>query len=241
MRTRTLLASLAVLSAACHPRAVTRLDLNAPCLEAEAGKAGRSACRDAIAKNPGEPTLHTRLAASHVALGQDAEALRELEHAIRLDPSNFQAHYGAGMVLARMSRTADALSHFRHARDLDASDPSVTWHIANALRSLGQREEAYAEFRGLVMRDVTNASAWSWMAIAAHELGRHPEAVASWQRTLELNVRHFDLMQETEKRMFEESLRIAGPQPSAKLDPAKAEPANPNPVKAPPAKPARKP
>jgi cytochrome c-type biogenesis protein CcmH/NrfG len=56
------------------------------------------------------------------------------------------------------------------------------------------------------------------MAISAAELGRHAEAVSYWQRTLELNVRHFDLMQETEKTMFEESLRIAGPQPAARLE-----------------------
>src|SRR5688500_6813252 len=105
MRTRLACASLILLSAACHPRAITRLDVTAPCLEAEAGKAGRNACREAIADNPGEPKLHTRLAASHVALGQDTEALAELEHAIRLDPRNFEAHYGAGADPAHTQRT----------------------------------------------------------------------------------------------------------------------------------------
>ena len=218
MRSRLALVPLILLSAACHPRAIPQLEGSAPCLEAEAGKAGRNACRAAIETNPGEPKLHTRLAASHVALGQDAEALTALEHAIRLDPRNFEAHYGAGMVLARMNRTADALTHFRDAREIDARDPAVTWHIANALRTLGQREEAFVEFRALVKRDPENASAWSWMAISAAEMGRHAEAVSYWQRTLELNVRHFDLMQETEKAMFEESLRIAGPQASARLE-----------------------
>src|SRR5687768_16822456 len=173
MRSRLACASLILLSAACHPRAIPSLDVTAPCLEAEAGKAGRNACRDAIANTPGEPKLHTRLAASHMALGQDAQALAELEHAIRLDPRNFEAHYGAGMVLTRMSRTEDALMHFRDARNIDASDPSVTWQIAYALRTLGQREEAFAEFRALVERDPNNSSAWSWMAISAAELGRH--------------------------------------------------------------------
>ena len=218
MRSRLAFLPLIVLSAACHPRATPSLDVSAPCLKAEAGKAGRSACRDAIATNPDEPKLHMRLAASHVALGQDAEALTALEHAIRLDPRSFEAHYGAGMVLARMNRTADALAHFRDAREIDASDPSATWHIAYALRTLGQREDAYKEFRALVEREPNNSSAWSWMAISAADLGRHAEAVAYWQRTLELNVRHFDLMQETEKAMFEESLRIAGPQPAARLE-----------------------
>jgi Flp pilus assembly protein TadD len=218
MRSRLAFVSLIILSAACHPRTITRLEGTAPCLEAEAGKAGRTACRDAVATNPGQPKLHTRLAASHVALGEDAEALTELEHAIRLDPRSFEAHYGAGMVLARMNRTVDALTHFRDARAIDSSDPSVTWHIANALRTLGQREEAFTEFRALVQREPDNSSAWSWMAISAAEMGRHAEAVSYWQRTLELNVRHFDLMQETEKAMFEESLRIAGPQPAARLE-----------------------
>ena len=218
MRSRLACVSLILVSAACHPRTTTRLDVTAPCLEAEAGKTGRSACRDAIATNPGEPKLHTRLAASHVALGQDAEALAALEHAIQLDPRNFEGHYGAGMVLGRMNRTADALVHFRDARAIDSSDPSVTWHIAYALHTLGQREEAFTEFRALVKRDPNNSSAWAWMAISAAELGRHAEAVSYWQRTLELNVRHFDLMQETEKKMFEESLRIAGPQPAARLE-----------------------
>jgi len=224
MRSRLACASLILLSAACHPRTIPSLDVKAPCLEAEAGKAGRNACRDAIADNPGEPKLHTRLAASHVALGQDAEALAELEHAIRLDPRNFEAHYGAGVVLARMKRSAEALTHFRDARGIDSSDPSVTWHIAYALRTLGEREQAFAEFRALVERDPNNSSAWSWMAISAAELGRHAEAVAYWQRTLELNVRHFDLMQETEKAMFEESLRIAGPQPAARIEPTAKKP-----------------
>jgi cytochrome c-type biogenesis protein CcmH/NrfG len=224
MRSRLACASLILLGAACHPRAIPSLDVTASCREAEAGAAGRNACRDAIATNPGEPKLHTRLAASHVALGQDAEALTALEHAIRLDPRNFEAHYGAGMVLARMKRTADALMHFRDAREIDPSDPAVTWHIAYALRTLGEREQAFSEFRALVEREPNNSSAWSWMAISAAEMGRHAEAVAYWQRTLELNVRHFDLMQETEKKMFEESLRIAGPQPSARVEPTAKKP-----------------
>jgi tetratricopeptide (TPR) repeat protein len=218
MRSRLAILSLAIASAACHPRTIAQLGVTAPCLETEAGEAGRNACRDAIANNPGQPKLHTRLAASHVALGHDKAALAELEHAIRLDPQNFEAHYGAGIVLARMNRTEDALGHFRHARAIDARDAAVTWHIANALRTLGQREEAIVEFRELVRREPENSSAWSWMAITAAELGRHAEAVSYWQRTLELNVRHFDLMQETEKAMFEESLRIAGPQPAARLE-----------------------
>jgi tetratricopeptide (TPR) repeat protein len=218
MRSRLALLSLLAVSAACHPRTVTQLGVVAPCLETEAGEAGRNACREAIANNPGQPKLHTRLAASHVALGEDAQALAELEQAIRIEPRNFEAHYGAGMVLARMNRTADALAHFRQAHDIDSRDPAVTWHIANGLRTLGQREEAFAEFRTLVRRDPDNSSAWSWMAISAAEMGRHAEAVSYWQRALELNLRHFDLMQETEKAMFEESLRIAGPQPAARLE-----------------------
>ena len=218
MRTRLASLTLILLSAACHSRAIPTLDVGVPCLEAEADKAGQNACRDAIANNPGEPRLHTRLAASHVARGHDAAALAELEYAIRLDPRSFEAHYGAGMVLARMNRTAEALEHFRNARDIDPSDPSVTWHIAFSLRTLGQREEALQEFRALAKRERDNASAWSWMAICAAEMGRHAEAVSYWQRTLELNVRHFDLVKETEKAMFEESLRIAGPQPPAQLE-----------------------
>ena len=62
------------------------------------------------------------------------------------------------------------------------------------------------------------------MAITAAQLGRRAEAVAYWRRTLKLNVRHFDLMQATEKAMFEESLRIAGPQPAAPVEPAKNRP-----------------
>lgn len=218
MRTTLAFLSLLFVSAACHPRTIAQLGVTKPCLESEAGEAGRNACRDAIASNPDQPKLHTKLAASHVALGQDAEALAELEYAIRLDPRNFEAHYGAGIVLARMNRTAEALAHFRDARAIDPADPSATWHIAYALRTLGQKEEAFNEFRALVKRDPENSSAWSWMAISAAEMGRHAEAVSYWQRTLELNVRYFDLMQETEKAMFEESLRIAGPQPAARLE-----------------------
>ena len=103
MRSRLAILSLAIASAACHPRTIAQLGVTAPCLETEAGEAGRNACRDAIATNPGQPKLHTRLAASHVALGQDAAALAELEHAIRLDPQNFEAHYGAGMVQRNQS------------------------------------------------------------------------------------------------------------------------------------------
>ena len=218
MRTTLAFLSLLAVSAACHPRTIAQLGVTKPCLEAEAGEAGRSACSDAIATNPGQPKLHRRLAASHVALGHDAEALTERERAIPLDPRNFEAHYGAGMVLARLNRTEEALVHFRDAREIDPSDASVTWHIAYALRTLGQKDEAFAEFRALVRRDPNNSSAWSWMAISAAEMGRHAEAVSYWQRTLELNVRYFDLMQETEKAMFEESLRIAGPQPAARLE-----------------------
>jgi hypothetical protein len=80
-----------------------------------ASAAQLQAIRDQLAAAQTNPDLHWRLGAALALLGSPAEALPELQTAIRIDPRYALYDITLGLVYERMGRTADAAAAFRTA------------------------------------------------------------------------------------------------------------------------------
>jgi tetratricopeptide (TPR) repeat protein len=85
---------------------------------------------------------HTILAACFRDLGDESEALRHYEEAVRADPESAEAQYDLGAALQNCGRYKDALSHLKKATAL-APEDADTWHaLGHAARSIGDLEKA---------------------------------------------------------------------------------------------------
>jgi serine/threonine protein kinase/lipoprotein NlpI len=132
-----------------------------------------------------EAWVHWNRGVAFYALGQRAEAVRDSDAALRLDPSLEAARWNRGLALLEMGRYAEALADFRAAREAVPDEALRSLHEGIALEGLGRAAEADAAF----------AAALAAAGAAAPEVRRemrYRHAVAVSQRRPEAAARAFE-------------------------------------------------
>ena len=101
------------------------VDLSEGPRQIEDGKSvsARRSFRRAIERNPVDAFAWANLGAAEMVLGNRTEALRAYEEALRLDASNWLAHYNLGLYWSRAGRIDAALDHLEQSIEA-LSDPS---------------------------------------------------------------------------------------------------------------------
>lgn len=97
---------------------------------------------DAALAQADSATLRTFLAQAHRRGGHRAEAERELDRAIELDPRLAAAWLERGRIALDDRRPADALAPLERANALAPTAPEPLFSLAAAYRQLGKREQA---------------------------------------------------------------------------------------------------
>ena len=108
----------------------------------------------ALAAYRGLASSQPRVAEGHLGLGvlltkrggADAEeGLKELEHALALDPDLYEARVTLGRALLTKGRAAEAIEHLRRASELAPENPEPHYQLSLAYRRVGRSEDAAAE------------------------------------------------------------------------------------------------
>lgn len=102
--------------------------------------------RDTVAKRPDNARAHNVLGTVLLMQGQAAQAIPELEQALRLKPSDALAHNNLGVALVQLGRIDEALTHYADAVRLDPSDGEFSHNFGDALLLSGRIEEAEAQY-----------------------------------------------------------------------------------------------
>src|SRR5262249_19574644 len=98
--------------------------------------------RAGLALRPGFAAAHAQLGASFNLSGRFADARRELEEAIRLDPRDVASHVGLAVAEANLGRMAEARAQIEEALRLDPRSDQ-----ANRVREALERARAAGAFR----------------------------------------------------------------------------------------------
>jgi spermidine synthase len=93
----------------------------------------------ALAADPENPGLHYFLGVTLGRLGQTSGAIRELEMAVRLNPSRFSSLADLGVAYANSGRHDDAAACWREALRLKPDDPEILSHLREIGPYLGKR------------------------------------------------------------------------------------------------------
>lgn len=80
---------------------------------------------EALAQYPDNADLLLERGHRELGLRQFAPALKDLEHAVRIDPANLDSHYHLGLAFYFQGHFAEAAVHFGHARDLAKTEDSL--------------------------------------------------------------------------------------------------------------------
>jgi serine protease Do len=150
--------------------------------------------------------------------GKKEEALAVYERFATFKPSDARAALLVAWMQLELGRLEPALASFRAASHLEPGRADAQFGAGSALASLGRHEEAIRALRESARLDPRDPAPWGEMARAALALGRTAEAVADWERALLVDASYFDA-RPAERREWERSIRIAGPQRAAPADP----------------------
>jgi len=99
-----------------------------------------------VRQAPGEAESRTFLGGAYVEAGRFAEAIPQLEAAIRLDQASAQAHGDLGTALMAQGRLADALEHLTRAAALAPRDEAMHYNLGNALNQARRFDQAAAAY-----------------------------------------------------------------------------------------------
>ena len=144
----------------------------------------------ALAHAGGDAICWSNRALAAHALRDNAEALRSLREALRLDPSLAEAHSHLALVLRDRGDQQDLAAAVEHGRAALALAPDhVDAHVnlGSALAALGRHDEALASYRAALALTPDDAGIHFNLANALNALGDEPAAIAGYLRALELH------------------------------------------------------
>ena len=124
---------------------------------------------------------HHDLGVEAMKAGRAADALREFDDALRIDPDFPEGHRGRGLVLEfGYGRLGEAEREYRRALDLRSGYPDVHNDLGQLLAKTGRYEEALREF-GLALDDTSYREPYVARCNrgqALYEMGRRQEGIA---------------------------------------------------------------
>jgi len=143
------------------------------------------------------PGIHYRIGRALLARGQQAgddnaslaEALKEFELELQLDPTNANAAYEAGEIHRKSARFEKARDLFSQAVKYYPDFTEAHLGLGRTYVSLGRAEEALAPLRKAISLDAANEFSWFQLSQAQRLLGNQGEqqkALAEYQRLREL-------------------------------------------------------
>jgi tetratricopeptide (TPR) repeat protein len=149
-----------------------------------------AAYRKALSLRPSSAMLHYNVGVALDRQGNNGEAIRYYEQAIRLDnypEAERDAHINLGWLLHRLGRRDEAITHYQAALALDPNDALAHSNLGWAYHQQGDLEAAVGEYRQALSADPALAIACNNVGLALYELGRVEEARAQYRRAIELD------------------------------------------------------
>lgn len=136
------------------------------------------------------------LAEAHASLGfinaqlwQWAEAEREFERAVELNPNYPTAHHWRCLHLRNMGRFDEAFAEIKRAQELDPLSSIINSNVAVGHMLRGDADSAAAQSKKIVELDPNDAIGHLWLGLAHLARGRNAEAEAEIQKVVELSER----------------------------------------------------
>jgi tetratricopeptide (TPR) repeat protein len=124
--------------------------------------------------------------AAYLKLGDDDRALRDLDRALALDSTVWQAHVNRGSVYGRKGEHHRAIQEFDTALRFDA-DPKAYFGRGLVYQSLGDNTSALRDVNASISLDATNAGAFVTRGQILRDIGEYDRAQQDFERALAID------------------------------------------------------
>jgi tetratricopeptide (TPR) repeat protein len=139
---------------------------------------------DTVCRRPDNDRARTNLGNALSSEGRPAEAVAQLEAALRLNPRSVDARNDLGNALNALGRTAEANAQFEEAQRLDPDSVEAHNNLGNALNAQGRSAEAIAQYEEAIRIDPDYAEARNNLGNVLVAQGRGAEAIPHFERAL---------------------------------------------------------
>jgi tetratricopeptide (TPR) repeat protein/mono/diheme cytochrome c family protein len=150
-----------------------------------------------VRESPDVAEYRAFLGGAYVEVGRFADAVPQLEAAIRLDATFASAYGDLGTALMAQGRVGDALVHLRRAAALAPRDEGFQFNLGNALNRASRFDEAAAAYQRALKLNPEFPDAHVNMGALLFSRGRTKDALPYFERAAELMPRsavvHTDL------------------------------------------------
>jgi tetratricopeptide (TPR) repeat protein len=179
--------------------------------------------KEVLSLQPNRPGVHYRIGRVLLMRAKqstddtvsEAEALKEFEQELLLDPTNANAAYEAGEIYRKSARFDKALELFAQAVKHYPDFEEALLALGRTLVSLSKAEQALAPLRKAITLNAANEVAWFQLAQAQRALGNATEqqkALAEFGRLRELNARQAENSSLTRQEVTKQTLDAKPPQ-----------------------------
>jgi tetratricopeptide (TPR) repeat protein len=144
------------------------------------------------AVSPSDPLVHNFLATKYLQAGRMADAMAQLNEALRLKPGDAEAHSNLATALQLQGRLDEAVQHAREAVRLAPDDDRVHFNLGNLMSASGQTDEAERELRRAVQINPDNGDAQFNLGVLLGSKNRIDEAITHLRRAVDVNPQNGD-------------------------------------------------
>jgi tetratricopeptide (TPR) repeat protein len=124
-----------------------------------------------VTEFPDSPWLHVLYANAYVNKGNDAEARKEYEEALRMKPDLPAVNFRLGFLFYKDGEYTPAAECFRKELALNASYSDARLFLGQTLRSLGHEDEAIVHLRQAIVLDRRSQLAYGALVAALRDKG----------------------------------------------------------------------
>jgi choline-sulfatase len=143
--------------------------------------------REALKKDPGNPTIYYHLGQQYAAAGQDAAALQLYRDGIRNGVRTAWLYSRMGSLLVRQGKREEAIAAFEKASQLNPSDAESLSDLGMAYLESGKVADAERAFKWAVAASEDFALAHNGLGLAAIEKRDLARARTHFARAVELD------------------------------------------------------
>ena len=142
---------------------------------------------DCVEKSPKKSRPRISLAFAHSRRGEYALAMYQLNEALQINPGDYRAYNGRGVLYVREGLYNLAMADYSKALELNKNYEEVYYNLGNLYRSLGQYAEAMKNYNAAVDTNKDYFNVYINRGNLFLKKGYSVEAMNDYQRALLLN------------------------------------------------------
>lgn len=134
-----------------------------------------------------EANRHLVIGDKFLKVGKYAEAVKEYEEAVRINPYSDRAYNNFGAVLAAMGRTDDAIAQYKKALEINNEDAMIYCNLGFELIGRNKLQEALLQFIEAERIDPCYGDTYLGRAVVLDRQEKRPEALSYFRKAYNLN------------------------------------------------------